>query len=293
MNGLSKTSKTAFGLVLLVALTLSWWSLYTLAVESFGVPKLLAAGISVAFDGAALVCADLASKYARSPDSGLGTRLATYALIGTSAFLNVSHAQLLGYGLAGQVLFGAPPVIAGVLFELGLKWEHRQSLRARGRVAEAMPVFGRLSWLMFPRKTLKGFRLVLLSRLEDTVRRSVPTPELGEDRHQDSPSEPLRQAETATEAGQDTRDTTGTASVAPENRSETSEMGLATPETPSAKTLETQFPEVSSDMSIAKLVALFHDQGVTDREALREKVSAVKGTEIPKGTINKSLSRMK
>ncbi|MDH6449431.1 MULTISPECIES: DUF2637 domain-containing protein [unclassified Streptomyces] len=289
MNGLSKTSKTAFGLVLLVALALSWWSLYTLAVESFGVPKLLAAGISVAFDGAALVCADLASKYARSPDSGLATRLATYGLIGTSAFLNVSHAQMLGFGTAGQVLFGAPPVIAGVLFELGLKWEHRQSLRERGRVAEAMPVFGKLSWLMFPRKTLKGHRLVLLSRLEDTVRRSVPTQELGEDRHQDRPSEP----ETATEAGQDTRDRTGTESVAAENRSETSEIGPAASETPSAKTLETQFPEVSSDMSIAKLVALFHDQGVTDREALREKVSAVKGTEIPKGTINKSLSRMK
>ncbi|WP_432185841.1 DUF2637 domain-containing protein [Streptomyces sp. Tue6028] len=293
MNGLSKTSKTAFGLVLLVALALSWWSLYTLAVESFGVPKLLAAGISVAFDGAALVCADLASKYARSPDSGPATRLATYGLIGTSAFLNVSHAQMLGFGTAGQVLFGAPPVIAGVLFELGLKWEHRQSLRERGRVAEAMPVFGKLSWLMFPRKTLKGFRLVLLSRLEDTVRRSAPTQELRADRHQDTPSEPLRQPETPSEAGQDTRDRTGTESVAAENRSETSEIDPVASETPSAKTLETQFPEVSSDMSIAKLVALLHDQGVTDREALREKVSAVKGTEIPKGTINKSLSRMK
>jgi len=266
MNGLSKTSKIAFGLVLLVALALSWWSLYTLAVESFGVPKLLAAGISVAFDGAALVCADLASRYARSPDSGAGPRLATYGLIATSVFLNVSHAQMLGYGTAGQVLFGAPPVIAGVLFELGLKWEHRQSLRERGRVAEAMPVFGKLSWLMFPRKTLKGFRLVLLSRLEDTVRRSVPTQDTTEAGHQDNPSEALRQPETTTQA--------------PEDKT-------------TAKSLEKTFPEVSEDMSIAKLVALFHDSGVTDREALREKVSAVKGTEITKGTINKSLSRMK
>ncbi|MFF7555527.1 DUF2637 domain-containing protein [Streptomyces olivaceus] len=265
MKTLSKTSKTAFGLVLLVALALSWWSLSTLAI-SYGVPEYLAWGISLAFDGAALVTADLASKYARSPDSGAGPRLMTYALIAVSVFLNVSHAQMLGYGLAGQVLFGAPPVIAGVLFELGLKWEHRQSLRERGRVAEAMPVFGKLSWLMFPRKTLKAFRLVLVSRLEETVRRSVPTQELPDDTDQDTPSEPLRQPETAS---QDLED-------------------MAT-----AKSLEKTFPEVTEDMSIAKLVALFHDSGVTDREALREKVSAVKGTEITKGTINKSLSRMK
>uniref|UniRef100_A0AAU2A7A2 DUF2637 domain-containing protein n=1 Tax=Streptomyces sp. NBC_00093 TaxID=2975649 RepID=A0AAU2A7A2_9ACTN len=284
-------SKTAFGLVLIVALALSWWSLSTLAIESYGVPEFLAYGISVAFDGAALVCADLASKYARSPDSGAGPRLATYGLIASSVFLNVSHAQMRGYGAAGQVLFGAPPVIAGVLFELALKWEHRQSLRARGRVAEAMPVFGKLSWLVFPLMTWKGFRRVLRGRLEDNVSRAVPTQETAA-RHQDSPSETPRQPETPSEAGQDTADTTGTESVAAENRSETSELGPATQETPSALALEDKFPEVSADMSIAKLVALFHDQGVTDREAIREKVSAVKGTEIPKGTINKSLSRM-
>src|SRR5450755_1656788 len=57
------------------ALSLSAWSLYYVG-RHYGLPIPLAAIVSAAFDGAAIVCADLTLKYARTHgDSGLGPRV--------------------------------------------------------------------------------------------------------------------------------------------------------------------------------------------------------------------------
>src|SRR6267142_1681512 len=110
----------AWLVVLGTALALSWWSLDALALR-FGVPKLLAGMVSATFDGAALVAADLALRRAAMADSAVAVKLLMIVTVGLSAWLNEQHGALLGYPWPGRVLFAAPSVISGWLFELQLR----------------------------------------------------------------------------------------------------------------------------------------------------------------------------
>ena len=110
----------AWLVVLGAALALSWWSLDALALR-FGMPKLLAGMVSATFDGAVLVAADLALRRAAKADSAVAVKLLMVVTVGLSAWLNWSHAVLLGYPIAARVLFAAPSVISGWLFELQLR----------------------------------------------------------------------------------------------------------------------------------------------------------------------------
>src|SRR5699024_12331677 len=130
-----------------------WWSLFALA-RLFGVPSVLAAGVSVVFDAAALVCARLAYGSAPSPDSGAGPRVMMLALVTASVYLNWNHADVAGYGMVAAVMFAAPAVVAVLLFELESGWRSRAARRARGRVAEPLPVIGRWGWIFHPWQSL-------------------------------------------------------------------------------------------------------------------------------------------
>jgi len=151
-----------------MALALSWWSLFQLAV-GFGVPVMLAAGVSLVFDAAALVCAGLAHRYALSPDSGAGPRFTMLALLAGSVYLNWTHAELTGYGTPAAVMFAAPAAVAVILFELETGWVNRTGRRDRGRVAPALPVLGRWSWLFHPIRSLRTLWLVTAAQA-DAVR---------------------------------------------------------------------------------------------------------------------------
>jgi hypothetical protein len=137
------------------ALALSWWSLFSLA-RSFGVPDPLAAGVSLVFDAAALICANLAHRYAMSPHSGAGPRLTMLALMAGSIYLNWQHAMMPtqdhpeGYGTAAAIMFAAPAVVGVVLFELETGWASRVARDQRGRVAPSLPVIGRWGWIFHP-----------------------------------------------------------------------------------------------------------------------------------------------
>lgn len=268
----------SFGVVLVVALALSWWSLYSLAVTFYDVPQILAIGVSAAFDGAALFVADLASKYARTEDSGLATKLATYLFVGASVYLNVEHAILLNYGIPGMVLFGAPPVIAGILFELYLRFIHRTEMRANGLVPKRMPVFGKLSWMMFPGKTLKGFRSVIFFRLNETVTKATgqglsPKKSVTKSVTKSVPTEDIQ--------GTKPSDTVVTKKVTsvPDDKKVTVKSDKMT-------------SDISSDMSVSLLVKKLWAQGVTDRVTIRKTIEDIKGTTVPANTINKAVSRL-
>jgi hypothetical protein len=268
----------SFGVVLVVALALSWWSLYSLAVTFYDVPQILAIGVSAAFDGAALFVADLASKYARTEDSGLATKLATYLFVGASVYLNVEHAILLNYGIPGMVLFGAPPVIAGILFELYLRFIHRTEMRANGLVPKRMPVFGKLSWMMFPGKTLKGFRSVIFFRLNETVTKATgqglsPKKSVTKSVTKSVPTEDIQ--------GTKPSDTVVTKKVTsvPDDKKVTVKSDKVT-------------SDISSDMSVSLLVKKLWAQGVTDRVTIRKTIEDIKGTSVPANTINKAVSRL-
>lgn len=264
----------SFGVVLVVALALSWWSLYSLAVTFYDVPQVLAIGVSAAFDGAALFVADLASKYARTEDSGLATKLATYLFVGASVYLNVEHAMLLNYGVPGMVLFGAPPVIAGILFELYLRFIHRSEMRANGLVPKRMPVFGKLSWFMYPGRTLKGFRSVILYRLNDTVTKAKG--------HEDK---------TVTEAVTK-KDIPVTKVSDIVTKPVTKVSPVQDKSVIKDKILSPVTSDIRSDMSVSSLVKALWEQGVTDRLVLKRTIDDIKGRDIPMNTVHKAVSRL-
>lgn len=157
--------RPAWVTVLTVALAMSWWSLYVVATH-YGVPPVLAAGVSAIFDGAALICANLAHRYATSPHSGAGPRVALVGLLAGSVYLNVHHAQLETYGLPAQVMFAGPAVVAVALFELEQAWRNRAHRLAAGRIAPSLPVVGRWGWLFYPGRSLGVLRKVTRHRLE-------------------------------------------------------------------------------------------------------------------------------
>jgi hypothetical protein len=147
------------------ALSLSAYSLYWVGIH-YGLPPILAGLVSAAFDGAALVCADLALRYARSHgDSGFGPRLGVFILAGASAYLNMQHAIINGDPPAARVLYAAPPITAIAIYELHIRWERRGALRKAGRVPAALPAFGRYAWLLFPLRTLGVMRRIVAHRL--------------------------------------------------------------------------------------------------------------------------------
>ncbi|UEM46820.1 hypothetical protein SEA_TARGARYEN_31 [Streptomyces phage Targaryen] len=264
----------SFGVVLIVALALSWWSLYSLAVTFYGVPQILAIGVSAAFDGAALFVADLASKYARTEDSGLATKLATYLFVGASVYLNVEHAMLLSYGVPGMVLFGAPPVIAGILFELYLRFIHRSEMRANGLVPKRMPVFGKISWLIFPGKTFGGFKDVVFYRLNESVTNVTGQP-LERKRTKDKkPDKVTKKDKTFSVTSPDIPVT--------DNVTVTQKVTKTVPVT----------DDKDKDKSVSALVRDLWAKGVTDRTELHKQICDIKGQDIPVNTVNKAVSRL-
>jgi hypothetical protein len=263
----------SFGIVLIVALALSWWSLYSLAVTFYGVPQILAIGVSAAFDGAALFVADLASKYARTEDSGLATKLATYLFVGASVYLNVEHAMLLSYGVPGMVLFGAPPVIAGILFELYLRFVHRSEMRANGLVPKRMPVFGKISWLIFPGKTFRGFKDVVFFRLNEVV-----TSVTGQPVTKDKPKKD-KSDKTFSVTSPDVPVTDKVTKPVPVTKDKVTNVG-------------TKSVTMTSDKSVSALVRDLWTQGVTDRTELHKRICDIKGTDVPVNTVNKAVSRL-
>jgi hypothetical protein len=167
-------SRLAYTVVLIVALTISWWSLYALA-RHYAVPPWLAVGASTVFDGGALVLGDLSHRYAQSPDSGLASRLGMFALVAGSVYLNAEHAILMGYGTPAKVMFAAPAAVAGLLFELERGWTNRAARRRYGRVAEALSPVERLAWVPVvgaPFAALGTLRFEVRSRL-DARRRDI------------------------------------------------------------------------------------------------------------------------
>jgi hypothetical protein len=154
----------AWPVVLGTALALSWWSLDALALH-FGVPSVLAAMVSATFDGAALVAADLALRRAAVADSAAAVKLLMVVTVGLSAWLNWNHGTLLDYPVAGRVLFAAPSVISGWLFELQLRSLRRARVHELGRAAPLLPSFGAIVWLFHPWAALQHLSRIAESRL--------------------------------------------------------------------------------------------------------------------------------
>jgi hypothetical protein len=155
----------AWLVVLGTALALSWWSLDVLALH-FGMPKVLAAMVSATFDGAALVAADLAIRRAAVAEPAFAVKLLMVTTVALSAWLNYEHGMLLGYPVVARMLFAAPPVISGWLFELQLRSLYRARRQQLGRTIRPVPQFGWIVWCFHPWATLKRLSQIGASRLQ-------------------------------------------------------------------------------------------------------------------------------
>lgn len=167
-------TRAALIFVMVAALSVGTWSIYTLLTERFKAPGFVAFFGCAMFDAASLFFARLAQQYATSEDSGLAPRLAMLATVSASAWTNWQHAHLKHWGTVGGVVLGSAPFIAEVAFELYHRYVHRDALRRRGRVAAALPVFGKWAWLLYGRTSFKAMRKVVGYNLAGAASTDAP-----------------------------------------------------------------------------------------------------------------------
>ncbi|MFJ5070228.1 hypothetical protein ACIQC7_27845 [Kitasatospora sp. NPDC088556] len=137
----------AMALVRTAAACMAGWSLYVVA-RHYHVPRPLALGAGLVFDGVAYLCLRSASEAVRAGRSAAGPILATLGMAATSIYLNLVHAQFTDGGRPAEVLYAAPAI--GLLVVSALSWtaERATARAARGEIPMRMPAYGALGWLL-------------------------------------------------------------------------------------------------------------------------------------------------
>ncbi|OUC97812.1 DUF2637 domain-containing protein [Streptomyces swartbergensis] len=140
--------RVGLGIIAPAAAGIVAWSLYVVAHDMYGVPKLLAVLVAACFDGAALACLYLASEAVRENRSAVAPRLATLVLAGISIYLNRLHALHIEGGLGATLLFAAPTVALLLIADLSWAATRARHRIDRGERPMRLPVFGWLGWLL-------------------------------------------------------------------------------------------------------------------------------------------------
>jgi hypothetical protein len=172
-------TKVFFGISVLIALAMSWYSMTDLAAGHYQVPLALAVLISLAFDVGALFLGLVSVEYAKTNDSGILAESGTFLFVLASIYINVSHAQIASYGLPGMIMFGSAPVIAGIALKVYLNFITRQARRESGRIVERLPVAGKLTWVIYPKQSFSLLKVAMRQRLMS----AADMVQLPEDRH--------------------------------------------------------------------------------------------------------------
>jgi hypothetical protein len=195
--------------------------------------------------------------------------------------------MLLSYGVPGMVLFGAPPVIAGILFELYLRFIHRSEMRSMGLVPKRMPVFGRISWLIFPGKTFGGFKDVVFFRLNEVVT-NVTGQEVTRDKRKSDKVTKRDRTFSVMSPDVPVSDTV------PDKMTKLVTMSpdKVTDDTGHVTKPVTKSVTMTKDKSVSSLVRELWTKGVTDRTELHKQICDIKGTTVPVNTVNKAVSRL-
>jgi hypothetical protein len=267
-----------FGVVTLVALSMTWWSMFDLGVHTLSVPAVLAGGLSLAFDLGGVYLGGLSIKYARTSDSGFWTELGAFVFIGTSTYIVSQHAVLLGYPTAGIVMFAAAPVIVGIMLKATLNFLTRQARREAGRVTEKLPSVGWLTWVRYMPQAWRLMSVAMQGRLVNAADKL----EIAPDRHAIF-SKGVLGSETIVEA--------------PVLEEKNTVQQLSQPVRPALTTadrvsLPAWLPHEPT-MSFGKLVRTCLDNGVLDLETIYRYALTLKGQEVNKMSLSRTLSREK
>lgn len=279
--------------VALVALSMTWWSMYDLAVQELSVPNLLAAGVSLIFDIGGIYLAGLSIRYAQTDDSGFWTELGAYLFIATSTYLVAQHAILEGYPHAGIVMFAAAPIILGIILKATLHYLTRQQRRQAGRVTERLPSVGWLTWLRYAPQAWRLSSVAMQGRIINAADKL----EIAPDRHgifdkaQTVKTTAVLGAETIVE---NTTDTVLTTDETTDNSPQQLSQPVVLPEltSPDHPTLPVWLPHEPT-MSLGKLVRTALDNGVNDIETIYRFAIELKGQDVNKTSLSRTLSREK
>ncbi|RPE34943.1 hypothetical protein [Kitasatospora cineracea] len=135
------------GLIRLAAACMAGWSLYVVA-RHYDVPRGLALGAGLVFDGVAYLCLRSASDAIRAGRTAAPSIIATLGMASVSVYLNLVHADISHGGHPAEVLYASPAV--GLLIVSALSWnaERAQARAARGEAAFRLPAFGLWGWLL-------------------------------------------------------------------------------------------------------------------------------------------------
>ncbi|MGQ4514241.1 hypothetical protein [Streptomyces sp. DW26H14] len=159
----------ALAIVSAAALATTGWSLYAVG-RHYSAPELIAGAAVAVFDGAAYACLYLASEASRAGRSAVGARLATLAMVGTSVYLNVFHADLIHGGPAAALLFAVPSLALLAVSELAWAGPRAAARAERGEQPYRLPGFGGWAWLLAPRRAGSAVRSRAIDHIENGPR---------------------------------------------------------------------------------------------------------------------------
>ncbi|MBL1100127.1 DUF2637 domain-containing protein [Streptomyces coffeae] len=170
------TWRTAVGIVSIAAIATTGWSLYAVA-RHYSAPEAIAGAAVAVFDGAAYACLHLASEASKAGRSAAGARLAALAMTGTSVYLNVFHADLIGGGLAAALLFSVPTLALLAVSELSWAGPRAEARAARGERPFRLPAFGGWAWLLAPVRAGRGVKVRAVAHIEHAGQLSGQQPD--------------------------------------------------------------------------------------------------------------------
>ena len=271
-----------FGVVTLVALSMTWWSMYDLAVMTMSVPKPLAGGLSLAFDIGGVYLGLLSIDYAKTSDSGFWTELGTYLFIGVSTYIVAQHAILFDYPTAGVIMFAAAPIIVGIMLKATLNYITRNARKQAGRVTEKLPSVGWLTWIRYGKQAFKLMSVAMQGRLINAADKL----DIAEDKHAI-----FKAPETIVYKTEDK--VQDNVLEAPETKQQLSQS-LVRKELTSSDTvsLPAWLPREPT-MSLATLSRTCLDNGVMDIETVYRYALELKGQEVNKMSLSRTLSRLR
>lgn len=275
-------------LVALVALVMTWWSMFDLGVNTLSVPEYIAGGTSLLFDIGAIYLGLLSIQYAKTEDSGFWVELGTFTFIAASTYIVAQHGILEGYPVAGVFMFAAAPVVLGIILKATLNYLNRQQRRESGRITEKLPSVGWLTWLRYRKESWRLLSVAMQGRLINAADRLS----IAEDRHQIfGHSHVAKVPQSAVDNKE--KSVAGTDKTGDKKPQQLSQPA-AKPELTSADkpTLPVWLPN-EPDMKLATLVRTCMENSVLDIETIYRYAVMVKGQEVNKGSLRKTLDREK
>ena len=310
------TTRLILAVVMLAALAVGTWSIYTLLTERLHVPAPVAFLGCGLFDIAAVFFGRLSQKYATTTDSGFAPKAAMFLMVATSAWVNWQHAAMEGWGTVGSVILASAPVIAELSFTMLHTYEHRATLRRLGRVPEALQPLGKWAWLTHPvrarlvvwaqvRALLVEHEAVAARREElavDRARAVVVTPEttvervsVPASRKVSAARETARRPRVETKVPAETKQLETGRETSETKQIETSETAVSpVRETKPRKPAETETTKVVAigdpETETALLVSLMKSRGGADLVSIHD---AITETKRPKSTAAKRLKAAK